>query len=57
MNQLSSEHVADILEAQAEYNFTARTSRELSFNKGDNILLSKQVRVRGEYYLTTGTHF
>jgi len=33
----------DILEAQAEYNFTARTSRELSFNKGDNILLSKQV--------------
>ena len=32
-----------MLEAQAQYDFTARSSREVSFKKGDTIILFAQV--------------
>ena len=34
---------SEVLEAQAQYDFTARSSREVSFRKGDTILLYAQV--------------
>ena len=34
---------SEILEAQAQYDFTARSSREVSFRAGDTILLYAQV--------------
>ena len=34
---------SEILEAQAQYDFTARSSREVSFRAGDNITLYSQV--------------
>ena len=33
----------EVLEAQAQYDFTARSSREVSFKKGDTIILFAQV--------------
>lgn len=38
---------SEVLEAAAQYDFQARSSREVSFRKGDTILLYAQVRVRG----------
>ena len=32
------------MEAHAQYDFTARSSREVSFKKGDTILLYAQVK-------------
>ena len=34
---------SEILEAQALYDFKARSSREVNFSKGDTIILYKQV--------------
>ena len=34
---------SEVLEAHAQYDFTARSSREVSFRKGDTILLYAQV--------------
>ena len=34
---------SEVLEAQAQYDFSARSSREVSFKKGDTILLYAQV--------------
>ena len=34
---------SEILEAQAQYDFTARSSREVSFRTGDSITLFSQV--------------
>lgn len=34
---------SDILEATAQFDFTARSNRELSFHKGDSVILKKQV--------------
>jgi len=38
-----TEDESEVLEAQAQYDFTARSSREVSFKKGDTILLYGQV--------------
>ncbi|KAL5286146.1 SRGAP1 family protein [Megaselia abdita] len=38
-----SEDESDILEATAQFDFTARSNRELSFHKGDSVILKKQV--------------
>jgi len=35
---------SELLEAQALYDFCARSPREVNFNKGDTITLFKQVR-------------
>ena len=34
---------SETLEAQALYDFTARSTREVSFHKGDTVSLSRQV--------------
>ena len=50
-----------MLEAHAQYDFTARSSREVSFKKGDTILLYAQVKQGvakwgGGYKLQEGGH-
>ena len=51
---------SEVLEAHAQYDFTARSSREVSFKKGDTILLYAQVKQGvarwGGYKLQEGGH-
>ena len=47
---------SELMEAQALYDFNARSSREVNFRKGDTILLEKQVSNDWWKGSVNGTH-